>query len=94
MSFFIACRISEVMILQINAAKNAVREKLAMQHHGRDSAAIARARECAQCGERLFLPEWPEYRDKLNVQHWWKCEGCGCSFETTVSFAAEVVEAA
>ena len=65
-----------------------------MHHHRRDSAAIAPARECAQCGEVLSLPEWSEYRDKLSVRHWWKCEACGYSFETTASFAAEVVEAA
>ena len=65
-----------------------------MQHHWRDSAAMARARECAQCGELLFLPEWSEYRDKLNVRHLWKCENCGYSFSTTVSFAAEEAEVA
>ncbi len=57
-----------------------------MHHHWRDSA-----RECAQCGEVLFLPEWSEYRDKLDVRHLWKCENCGYSFETTASLASEVV---
>jgi hypothetical protein len=32
-----------------------------MYHHWHDSAATARTRECAQCGELLFLPEWSEY---------------------------------
>ena len=32
----------------------------------RDTAKFARSRpviECAQCGERLFVPEWSEYVD-------------------------------
>jgi hypothetical protein len=45
--------------------------------------------KCAKCGERLFVPEWSEYVDEHNVRHLWKCEPCGCSFETTVCFAAQ-----
>ena len=43
--------------------------------------------ECAQCGERLFAPEWSEYVHERRVRHLWKCEPCGYSFETTISFA-------
>jgi hypothetical protein len=43
--------------------------------------------ECAQCGERLFLPEWSKYVDERCVRHLWQCEPCGYSFETTVCFA-------
>jgi hypothetical protein len=43
--------------------------------------------KCAQCGERLFLPEWSEYVDERCVRHLWQCEPCGYSFETTVCFA-------
>ena len=45
--------------------------------------------KCAKCGERLFVPEWSEYVDEHNVRHLWKCEPCGCSFETTVCFAVQ-----
>ena len=61
-----------------------------MHHHWGDSAAIARARGCAQCGEIVLLPEWSEYLDKYGVRHLWKCEACGYSFETTIGFAAEL----
>lgn len=44
--------------------------------------------ECAQCGERLFVPEWSEYLDDRHARHLWRCEDCGYSFETTVRFAA------
>jgi ribosomal protein L37AE/L43A len=43
--------------------------------------------ECAQCGEHLFAPEWSEYVDDRRVRHLWQCEGCGYTFETTISFA-------
>jgi transcription elongation factor Elf1 len=43
--------------------------------------------ECAQCGERLFLPEWSEYVDDGRARYLWQCESCGYSFETTVRFA-------
>ncbi len=44
--------------------------------------------ECAQCGERLFVPEWSEFVDERRVRHLWTCEACGYAFETTVRFAA------
>ena len=44
--------------------------------------------ECAQCGERLFVPEWSEFLDERRVRHLWQCEPCGYSFETIVCFAA------
>ncbi len=44
---------------------------------------------CAKCGERLFVPEASEYLEANNVRHRWKCEPCGCSFETTVCFSAQ-----
>src|SRR5215471_21054755 len=43
--------------------------------------------ECAQCGERLYIPEWSECVDGARVRHLWQCDVCGTSFETTVRFA-------
>lgn len=43
--------------------------------------------ECAQCSERLFVPEWSEHVDERRVRHFWQCEPCGYSFELTVCFA-------
>jgi len=40
--------------------------------------------ECAQCGDRLYVPEWTEYCDGGRIRHLWACEACGCSFETVV----------
>jgi DNA-directed RNA polymerase subunit RPC12/RpoP len=45
------------------------------------------AYECAQCGERLFMPEWSEYLDQRSVRHLWKCERCDYEFETTASYS-------
>jgi hypothetical protein len=70
------------------------KRELSMQHHGRYSAVLAGARECAQCGEVVLLPEWSEYVDKDRVRHAWKYEKCGYSFETTICFATEQHEAA
>ncbi|MBX6329009.1 MAG: hypothetical protein IRY89_10565 [Pseudolabrys sp.] len=56
-----------------------------------DAERYARSRpvlECAQCGERLYIPEWSEYLDGGRVRHLWRCERCGYAFETTVYFAA------
>jgi len=50
--------------------------------------------ECAQCGERLFVPEWSEYLDTSSVRHLWECEACGYAFETTVVYAPQVTAAA
>jgi hypothetical protein len=44
--------------------------------------------ECAQCGERIYIPEWSECLDGCRVRHLWQCDTCGTSFETTVRFAA------
>ena len=42
--------------------------------------------ECAQCGERLFVPEWSEFVDERRLRHLWMCEDCGYEFETMVRF--------
>lgn len=44
--------------------------------------------ECRQCGTRLYVPDWTEHLDTGRTRHLWSCEGCGCSFETTVYYAA------
>jgi hypothetical protein len=44
--------------------------------------------ECAQCGERIYVPEWSEFVDGGGVRHLWQCEACDYSFETMVYFAA------
>ena len=57
----------------------------------RDISKFARSRpviECAQCGERIYIPEWSECVDGSRVRHLWQCDACGTSFETTVRFAA------
>ncbi len=56
----------------------------------RNTGGFARSRpviECVQCGERLYVPEWSEYRDGGRILHLWKCEACGYSFETVVRLA-------
>jgi len=52
-----------------------------MQFGPNDAPAI----KCAQCGERLFVPEWSEYVDEYRVRHIWKCEPCHYSFEATIA---------
>ena len=62
-----------------------------MELRAPDTARVIRSRpliECAQCGDRLFVPEWSEFVDERRVRHLWTCEACGYSFETTVRFAA------
>jgi transcription elongation factor Elf1 len=44
--------------------------------------------ECAQCGERIYIPEWSECLDGSRVRHLWQCDTCGTSFETTVRIVA------
>ena len=44
--------------------------------------------ECGQCGERIYIPEWTEYREGGRIRHLWECEACGYAFETTIRFAA------
>lgn len=57
----------------------------------RNSLKFAHSRpvlECAQCGDKLFVPEWSEFVDERRVRHLWACEGCGYTFETTIRVAA------
>jgi DNA-directed RNA polymerase subunit RPC12/RpoP len=57
----------------------------------RDFERFARSRppiECAQCGERIFMPEWSEWVDSSQIRHLWRCEACDYCFETTVRYAA------
>jgi len=44
--------------------------------------------ECAQCGDRLFAPEWSEYLEDNQVRHLWTCDACGYQFETSIRFPA------
>jgi hypothetical protein len=56
-----------------------------------DIAKFVRSRpttECAQCGERIYIPEWSECVDSCRVRHVWQCDACGTSFQTTVRLAA------
>lgn len=46
--------------------------------------------ECAQCGDRIYIPEWSECLDGGRVRHLWTCEACGYAFETIVRVEAEV----
>jgi len=48
---------------------------------------------CAQCGDRLFAPEWSEYIDDRSIRHLWSCDGCGYRFESLVRYP-EVEQAA
>lgn len=60
-------------------------------HDVRDGKRLARSRpliECAQCGARLYVPEWSEYLEAGRVRHLWRCEACDYAFETTIRFAA------
>ncbi len=62
-----------------------------MELRAHDTARFSRTRpviECAQCGDKLFVPEWSEFVDARRVRHLWTCDACGYSFETTVRFAA------
>jgi hypothetical protein len=57
----------------------------------RDMSDFVRSRpaiECAQCGERIYIPEWSECVDGCRVRHLWRCDACGTSFETSVRFVA------
>ncbi|HZE14844.1 MAG TPA: hypothetical protein VE197_03550 [Mycobacterium sp.] len=44
--------------------------------------------ECADCGARLYVPEWSEVTDRGRIRYLWQCESCGCSFQTTTRFEA------
>jgi hypothetical protein len=57
----------------------------------RNATRFARSRpalECAQCGERLSIPDWSEYLDGGRVRHLWRCQACDYAFETTIYYAA------
>jgi hypothetical protein len=57
----------------------------------RNATRLPRSRpalECAQCGERLSIPDWSEYLDGGRVRHLWRCGACDYAFETTVYYAA------
>jgi hypothetical protein len=41
---------------------------------------------CAQCGDRLFAPEWSEYLDERHIRHLWSCDTCGYRFESLVRY--------
>src|SRR5581483_965415 len=45
---------------------------------------------CAQCGDKLFAPEWSEYVDERRIKHLWSCDGCGYRFETLVCYPEPV----
>ena len=62
----------------------------------RDIARFARSRpvmECAQCGERIYIPEWSECVDGCRVRHLWLCDACGTSFETTCALRGGIAAA-
>jgi transcription elongation factor Elf1 len=66
-------------------------EERPMELRPRDTTKFARVHPvvaCAQCGERLFVPELSEFVDARRIRHLWECEACGYAFETTVRFAA------
>jgi hypothetical protein len=66
-------------------------EECPVYFHPSDITEFLRSRpiiEFAQCGERLFMPEWSEFLDERRVRHLWQCEPCGYSFETIVCFEA------
>ena len=50
--------------------------------------------ECAQCGDRIFAPQWSEYLDERRARHLWACDACGYEFETLVVFPPAVRDAA
>ena len=45
---------------------------------------------CARCGDSLIAPEWSEYVDGGRILNLWACPNCGCRFETTAEFPADV----
>jgi hypothetical protein len=49
---------------------------------------------CAQCGDRLFAPEWSEYVDDRRIRHLWSCDCCGYQFETLVCYPGPIAQAA
>jgi len=59
-----------------------------LAYDARKSVRQRPALECAQCGERLSMPEWSEFVDVRHERHLWECAACGYAFETIVRFAA------
>ena len=49
---------------------------------------------CAQCGDKLFAPEWSDYLDEFRVRHLWSCDGCGYRFESLVCYPVPEIRAA
>jgi NAD-dependent SIR2 family protein deacetylase len=45
---------------------------------------------CVRCGDSLIAPEWSEYVNKGHIVNLWACPNCGCRFETTANFPADV----
>jgi uncharacterized protein with PIN domain len=58
-------------------------------HTNVDHARLRPVTECAQCGTRLFGPEWSEYINEHRARHLWMCVSCGYDFETLVVFPAD-----
>jgi hypothetical protein len=52
------------------------------------AARSSSTKDCAQCGYRIFMPEWSEWRDTGHAHHLWQCDACGYSFETEIYYAA------
>ncbi|MBV9955147.1 MAG: hypothetical protein JOZ70_07840 [Pseudolabrys sp.] len=44
--------------------------------------------KCEDCGDVLYNPEWSEFLGEGQVRHAWRCEACGCRFETTFRLEA------
>lgn len=45
---------------------------------------------CVRCGDAIIAPEWSEYVDEGHILNLWACPNCGCRFETTAEFSADV----
>jgi len=41
--------------------------------------------QCARCGDKLFIPEWSEFRNDQEVYHVWHCWKCDYCFETVAN---------
>lgn len=50
--------------------------------------AIRPTLKCEDCGNILYMPEWSEFIAAGRVRHSWRCEACGCRFETTFQLEA------
>ena len=54
----------------------------------RHFSAIRPTIKCEECGEILYMPEWSEFAGEGRVSHAWRCDACGCRFETTFRLEA------